>query len=106
MSSKAKKGYWERCCGTRGCVNRVEPYMIKDHLWNQIRRRNQFVCLSCVEKRLGRKLTIADFTDAPINFGIFGFDCYDYVDRNQREKQYGSKTSGTVGNQAGAHPTA
>lgn len=29
--------------------------------------RNQFLCIGCLEVRLGRELTPQDFTDAPVN---------------------------------------
>lgn len=35
---------------------------------------------ACIESRLGKKLTLEDFTDAPINYGMFMFDCRTYVE--------------------------
>jgi hypothetical protein len=60
--------------GTRS-IN--EYYMVHDHVWEQAwagRLKSwheldgqQVLCIGCLEKRLGRKLTRYDFTDAPVN---------------------------------------
>ncbi len=62
------------------CVN--EFYMVHDHLWQvaieglptptmrMIGGRitgGSLLCIGCLEKRLGRKLTAADFSKAPCN---------------------------------------
>ncbi|WP_234795582.1 hypothetical protein [Mycobacteroides saopaulense] len=45
-----------------------EYYMIHDDLWLSINLdRSGYLCIACVEERLGRHLTPADFTDARIN---------------------------------------
>lgn len=46
-----------------------EYYMIRDPLWvlATISKPAHLLCIGCVEHRLGRKLTKADFTNAPIN---------------------------------------
>ena len=59
-----------------------EWYMVNDEVWEQAwagRRRSQdvipgggglideFLCIGCLEKRIGRTLCRTDFTDAPIN---------------------------------------
>jgi hypothetical protein len=45
-----------------------EYYMVHHELWYSINRRCRGkLCLLCVERRLGRDLTSADFLDAPIN---------------------------------------
>lgn len=47
---------------------RDEYYMIRDDLWLKINLdRAGHLCIGCVEQRLGRLLTPADFTDARIN---------------------------------------
>ena len=47
-----------------------EYYMINHSLWDSITvetKGNGMLCIGCVEVRIGRSLTGADFTDAPIN---------------------------------------
>jgi hypothetical protein len=59
-----------------------EWYMVNDDVWNEAwagRRRSQYVipgsgglideflCIGCLEKRIGRTLCRADFIDVPIN---------------------------------------
>jgi hypothetical protein len=51
-----------------------EWYMVHDHVWErawgQISRGmpgDQILCIGCLENRIGRRLTSADFTDAPVN---------------------------------------
>lgn len=71
------------------CKGPNDPYMIEFDLWNQITvpgERRKFLCLKCVELRLGRPLKLEDFIQEnhhgqplPINFGCFGFDCRKYV---------------------------
>jgi hypothetical protein len=45
--------------------------MLHDHIWSLtgIGKNDGKLCISCVEKRLNRKLTPADFMDIPLNFG-------------------------------------
>lgn len=83
-----------RCCNG---VN--QPYMLDWALWDKLfpdcagnetrwkfkdgevteRKGGYFVCVGCAEEKAGRDLTLEDFIDAPINFGIMGFDCRVYV---------------------------
>lgn len=47
-----------------------EYYMVHDHLWDAATADldgRGMLCIGCLERRLGRQLTAADFTDAPIN---------------------------------------
>ena len=49
-----------------------EFYMVHDYLWNQAvpdqyERENRVLCIGCLEERLGRVLTAADFTNFPVN---------------------------------------
>lgn len=50
-----------------------EYYMVHSHVWKQtgLGPHGGMLCIGCLEERIGRKLTSADFTDAPINHGIF-----------------------------------
>lgn len=71
--------------GCSSCAGINEAYMIKNKLWKQVRKRGEsYLCISCVESRLGRGLELRDFTDAPINFGTMGFDCRTYVEQKKR----------------------
>ncbi len=45
-----------------------EHYFIHTHLWlRAVNSIKGMLCIACLEKRLGRQLTRADFTDAYIN---------------------------------------
>lgn len=45
-----------------------ECYMVRNDVWEDAGMpRAGHLCLECLPKRLGRSLTIDDFTDAPIN---------------------------------------
>ena len=57
------------CTGKRGCrhAGRWEHYMVKNKLWKDAGMLDGFLCIGCLEHRLGRQLTPKDFTNAPIN---------------------------------------
>ncbi len=61
------------------CSGVDEPYMVNNALWRKAKLGDRFLCLACLERRLGRALTVKDFIKAPINYGCFGFDCRTYV---------------------------
>jgi hypothetical protein len=45
-----------------------EYYMVDDRVWLDAGMEHHgFLCIGCLETRLGRRLHCADFTDAPIN---------------------------------------
>ncbi len=54
-----------------------EWYMVHDDIWAQSgaptrgvmdnRTRGYYLCIGCLEQRLGRQLTAADFPDYPVN---------------------------------------
>jgi hypothetical protein len=55
-----------------------EWYMAREDVWEEAwagRRKvfhgkvpgQEILCIACLEKRIGRRLTFADFTDVPIN---------------------------------------
>ena len=50
-----------------------EYYSVHDAIWDAagMQRDDGMLCVGCLEARLGRQLTHADFDDAPINT----FDC-------------------------------
>jgi hypothetical protein len=51
----------------RDTIELGEYYMIHDHVWPLPRRGAGMLCIGCLERRIGRRLTPGDFTDAPIN---------------------------------------
>ena|SRR5713101_9362602 len=67
------------CTGRRGCrhAGRWEYYMVSDRLWRKALglvddaelgcMEGFYLCVRCLERRLGRKLRPGDFTNAPIN---------------------------------------
>lgn len=48
-------------------IGRWEHYMVHDHIWKEFGVGDGFLCIGCLEDRLGRKLTPLDFIDLPIN---------------------------------------
>lgn len=79
---------WEPYGNTKcdQCKGPNDPYMIQFELWQSISKGDKFLCLGCVEERLGRHLEFKDFiqendkgSPLPINFGYFGFNCLSYV---------------------------
>lgn len=46
-----------------------EYYHVHDDVWKQsgVEPRGGFLCIGCLEKRIGRQLDYKDFGDAPIN---------------------------------------
>ena len=49
---------------------RAEYYMVHDEVWAQAGMpptRSGYLCIGCLERRLRRRLTPADFTDAGVN---------------------------------------
>ena len=50
-------------------------YMIKDEIWSEAVGESpvRYLCLWCVEKRLGRPVQLDDIDDAPINTPIYYF---------------------------------
>lgn len=41
--------------------------MVRDRVWARAGAGRGYLCIGCLERRLGRPLTCRDFTDAPIN---------------------------------------
>lgn len=42
-------------------------YMIKSEIWLTVAKSSDFLCIGCLEKRLGRFLEKDDFTNKPVN---------------------------------------
>jgi hypothetical protein len=56
-------------CKDCGVDTELEYYMIHDYLWKIANNKHEdgFLCVGCIEERLGRQLNKKDFTDYPIN---------------------------------------
>lgn len=63
-----------------------EYYMVHDELWSRagMAPTGGMLCIGCLEQRLGRGLTAADFTDAPVNHGSFAYS-FRLAERLSRE---------------------
>jgi hypothetical protein len=48
-------------------TGRTEWYMVRDEVWHEANGGRGYLCIACLERRLGRQLTAADLTGAPIN---------------------------------------
>lgn len=46
-------------------------YMVFDRIWAEAGMEKGMLCILCLETRLGRLLTRADFTSAPVNYMFF-----------------------------------
>ena len=61
--------------GSKGVAGQCEWYSVWDYLWQEAGMQSEdeqlwssgFLCIGCLEKRLGRELTAEDFPDCPIN---------------------------------------
>ena len=54
-------------CADCGVDTKVEYYMVHKELWKSATHKEILLCVGCLEKRIGRRLTPADFTDYPVN---------------------------------------
>lgn len=61
----------------KGCIDckcynyEAAYYMVKDTIWKEANGKDNKLCLYCLVKRLGRKLTKEDFTNVPCNKYLF-----------------------------------
>ncbi|MFD3591672.1 hypothetical protein ACFWU5_03015 [Nocardia sp. NPDC058640] len=56
------------CCRSCGFDTRDEYYWVEDDIWQQVAAAtDHFLCIGCVENRLGRMLSANDFPDVPMN---------------------------------------
>lgn len=62
-----------------------EYYMVHDGIWKAANGAIM-LCIGCLEERLNRKLTIRDFTDAPVNRLNFGTKSARLIDRLTNRK--------------------
>jgi len=49
-----------------------EGYMLDEDLWLTVAKKDENLCIGCLERRLGRRLTPNDFQNIPYNFGFEG----------------------------------
>jgi hypothetical protein len=50
-----------------GYGGRWELYVVHDDLWRAAGMDDGYLCVGCLERRIGRHLTPADFADVPLN---------------------------------------
>lgn len=57
------------CTGKRGCRHkgRWQWYMVTKALWKRAGMKDGFLCIPCLEARIGRPLKPRDFTKWPVN---------------------------------------
>jgi hypothetical protein len=64
------------CTGRRGCrhIGKWEYYMVHNSVWKsagmpvkKVGKHSGYLCIGCLETRLGRKLCGSDFTNTPVN---------------------------------------
>jgi hypothetical protein len=60
-----------RDCGVNTTGVNGEYYMVQDAIWKQAKmhRNGGMLCIGCLERRIGRRLTKLDFKVAPVNDG-------------------------------------
>jgi len=69
--STRKKSKWN--CLYCNQNTQYEHFFLKDEIWKKIHSTKfGMICIACCEKRLKRKLSKADFTNAYINNPKFG----------------------------------
>jgi hypothetical protein len=47
--------------------DRAEYYMVQHAIWDEFGPDKGYMCIGCLETRMGRKLNSADFLDVPVN---------------------------------------
>lgn len=73
MTVSREQAIADRVCMTPGpcdgCGEPFRSYMVNDKIWRAtgLPEFGALVCLPCLQERAGRKLTAADFIDAPAN---------------------------------------
>lgn len=63
----------------RVCLKANEGFMLRNKIWKQVVDYHKIdssalVCLKCSHTALGRNFILDDFTDCPLNQGVFVFD--------------------------------
>ena len=61
-------GIYVSCTHCFDCGSDDDWYMLRDEVWTATGMgKHGHLCIACVEQRLGRLVTRADFTDASVN---------------------------------------
>jgi len=59
---------WAHVCSGCGADAVDEWYMVRDSVWTAAGMCGfGYLCIGCLERRLGRRLSAADFADLPVN---------------------------------------
>lgn len=57
------------------CSGGVTCPMLRDGVWQGISprpgRKNDYLCLECAERRLGRSIVIEDLATCPMNYAVY-----------------------------------
>lgn len=64
------RGFEQPCFDCNVDTNEIhEYYMVRNEIWQEAKGGGfqYYLCIGCLEDRLGRKLTPEDFTDVPCN---------------------------------------
>lgn len=71
------------CTERRGCrhAGRWEHYMVTDEVWDLAGDPMGYLCIGCLEARIGRDLVGADFPPLPINENPHPWDTPRLADR-------------------------
>lgn len=67
---KLRLATYSRCRDCKDDIHAIAEYfMVLDPVWKQagLCKQGGFLCIGCLETRIGRRLVSADFTDAPVN---------------------------------------
>lgn len=64
-------------CKVDTCEDGIEEYyMVLSRVWQIAHKQDEnkkgFLCISCLEQRIGRNLTPNDFMECPLNYSLFG----------------------------------
>jgi len=67
-----KKSSYDFSCSECKGSTLYEGYMLDEDLWLTVAKKDENLCIGCLERRLGRRLTPNDFQNIPYNFGFEG----------------------------------
>jgi hypothetical protein len=54
-------------CGKDTALDDKDYYMVKFEIWDKFVGHSGMLCMDCMEKRIGHKLTKDDILDCPLN---------------------------------------
>ena len=60
-------GWYCDDCSFNTYLGTSDYYMVQNDLWDKYGPKHGMLCIACLEKRICRKLELADFTDCPLN---------------------------------------